>query len=206
MSIRLSTRSRAIGIIAASLFVAGGGVAFVATQDRGIELPRVFTAPWERAARTSATALVGGMSADTKDAETYTNEHYGFSFTHPAGLSIGSFEQGAGDVILAQSTTDTAAHKESFQIYVAPFDEPGPITPERIKKDLPSLRVEEPKLVVIGGGLEALIFTGQSEDFGESREVWFVHGGHLYQITTHAGQDNFIGPILETWRFNSAEI
>lgn len=183
-----------------AVVVIGGGVFLFLKKD---ELPSVGTALLGDKNEVSEEEIRGGTieKADEKDKEVYSNTTYGFSFTYPEGFQIGSFQEGTdGEVILIQSPEG----REGFQIYVAPFDESGPITPERIKRDLPSLKIDEPQRVVIGGGgLEALIFRGESEEFGESREVWFVWSGNLYQVTTHADLDQFIGPILESWRFET---
>lgn len=137
-------------------------------------------------------------AADESGQSVYTNTAYGFSFTYPDGLVISSVADLDGDVILVREPDG----EREFQIYVMSFDEPGPITQERIHQDLPELQVENPQQVLTGGGaIQALIFNGQSEDFGSTREVWFVAGGNLYQVITHEGMDGFVGPILETLRF-----
>lgn len=144
----------------------------------------------------------GTVDASSIDAgkSVYRNAEYGFSFTYPNELSISSVADFGGDVILVRNQESN----EEFQIYVSAFDEPGPITPERILQDLPELTIESPQQVMIGGGsVQALIFNGVSEDFGRTREVWFVGGGHLFQVITHEGMDTFVGPILDTWQFGS---
>lgn len=129
----------------------------------------------------------------------YINDTYGFSFAYPEDYTLSAIPD-ADDtfVILVQNPNG----REGFQVYAAPYDEPWPITPERIHRDLPGLRIEDSQYVVIGdGALDALIFFGESEEFGETREVWFIHEEVLYQVTTHADLDQFIGPVMESWRF-----
>ncbi len=154
-----------------------------------------------------------------KLSKTYYNKELGIYFNYPEGFNVSGFAEGdAGYTILAQKPNA----KESFQIFVSDFDEPGPITPERVKKDVPDMVIEDPKQVLIGmfstssnnnnfsssgveklpsGKIPALIFFGKSESLGRTREVWFVHSGKLYQLTTYADLDSLIGPILETLRF-----
>lgn len=141
-------------------------------------------------------------------AKTYTNPELGFSFNHPEGLNVSGFAEGEiGYTILAQKpgSRDPSASsgREAFQIFISEFDESGPITPERIKQDLPDMAMEDPKPVRIGSDkkLEALIFFSQNQSLGRTREVWFIHEGSLYQVTTYADLDNLIGPILETLTF-----
>ena len=94
----------------------------------------------------------------------------------------------------------------SFQIFITPFDENGPITPERIKKDLPNAVVENPTPVKVAGA-QALSFVGAGDGF-KTAEVWFVwppepypNGNYLYQITSRLEDAALIENILKTWRF-----
>ena len=83
------------------------------------------------------------------------------------------------------------------------FDEPGPITPLRIEKDIPDIVIESPQEVLIGKDkkIQALIFFSKNESLGRTREVWFVRNGNLYQLTAYADLDGLIGPVLETLKF-----
>lgn len=147
-------------------------------------------------------------SKTTKLAKTYSNVEFGFSFDYPEGLNISGFAEGeTGYTILAQKS----GSRESFQIFISEFDEPGPITPERIKQDLPDMVIDDPKPVILGSRasdgsltskkIEALIFFSQHTSLGRTREVWFVRNGKLFQITTYADMDKFVGPILDTLSF-----
>jgi hypothetical protein len=143
----------------------------------------------------------GGTVMQVADGkEQYVNSKYHFSFIYPAGLSISTFIEGEGDVVLVQNQTTN----ESFQIYIASFDEPWPVTPERIKQDLPDMVIREPLYVALGGGaFDALIFKSEGEALGETREIWFIHDEHLYQVTTRSDLDALVGAIFETWQFQT---
>lgn len=149
--------------------------------------------------------------------ELYVDENYGFSFQHPKDVNVTVFPEGdSGYMLLAQKP----GARESFQIFISAFDEDpstyaqggvGPITPERIRQDLPNVAIENPLPVKIGEGknVDALIYNSTHESLGKTREIWFIwpllsqpHGNYLYQITTYADMDNFIGPILDTLKFN----
>jgi len=143
-----------------------------------------------------------GTESDSSDSsdltEQYSNSKYGFSFNYPAGFTIGEFPEGdIGETILVQNPESS----QSFQVFVADYDEPGPITPERILQDLPTFVIENPQEAILPGNVEALIFFSQEEGLGKTREVWIVHGGYLYQITTEASMDAWLAGILNTWHF-----
>ena len=36
---------------------------------------------------------------------------------------------------------------------------------------------------------------------GASREVWFVHKGFLYEVTTYKALDSWLASIMLTWKF-----
>ncbi len=137
---------------------------------------------------------------------TYFHPKYKFSFQYPGELNVSAFQEGEyGETVLVQKPDERAG----FQIFIAPFDEAGPMTKERILQDLPDMVVEEPQQVIIGQdpstgsgqAITALIFFSHEPSLGKTREVWFIHGGYLYQLSTYAGLDGFIGRILETWKF-----
>lgn len=137
--------------------------------------------------------------------QTYADDVYDFSFKHPDGFSALKMPDAGGDLILVQGPAD-----KTFQVFVSPFDEPASeLTSDRIKFDLPDMEVINPEQIAIGGeGIPALMFNSKHESLGDTREVWFVwppdplpHGNYLYQISAYANLDAFLGPILETWRF-----
>ena len=97
--------------------------------------------------------------------------------------------------------------EESFQIFIMPYDEPGPITPERILIDQPNIIIKTPQTVQIAGE-KALVFFSTDPDIGDVREVWFVHpstalgaGGHLFQASTYAKYDELLAKVMRTFRF-----
>ena len=89
-----------------------------------------------------------------------------------------------------------------FQIFIIPFDEEGPLAPERIRQDLPEMLIQNPQNVIIGkDNIRALIFFSQEPGFGRTREIWFVRNGYLYQAMTYAELDALIGQVMESWEF-----
>ena len=130
------------------------------------------------------------------DFNEFSSPDFGFSFEYPSNLNLQEFDDENGHMILGNS----------FQIFITPFDENGPITPERIKKDLPNAVVENPTPVKVAGA-QALSFVGAGDGF-KTAEVWFVwppapypNGNYLYQITSRLEDAALIENILKTWRF-----
>ena len=95
-------------------------------------------------------------------AHKYQNPDYGFSFEYPEGFNITEFEESDGYMILAQGVGE----KNSFQIYITVYDEPGPLTTERIKKDLPKLVMENSQEIMLGGGGATPVVTAPAGSSG----------------------------------------
>ena len=140
-------------------------------------------------------------SGDESGWVVYNYSKYGFTFQCPGELKISTFQEGEyGDMILAQNTQ--SEEKQGFQVFISPFDEQGPITKERILQDLPNMRIDQSQDVIITkDNIQALIFLSDEESFENTREIWFVYNDYLYQVSTYAGQDGFIGKVLETLDF-----
>lgn len=134
----------------------------------------------------------------------YFHKKYNFTFEYPSTFKTSNFIEGDGEQIQFQSDKG-----DWFQIYVTSWDEGNIITPERIKKDLPNIIIKEPQQVILGPkqkegiGPRALIFFSKDGSIGDTREIWFVHNGSLYQISTHKSFDIEIGKILSTLVFQN---
>jgi hypothetical protein len=60
--------------------------------------------------------------------------------------------------------------------------------------------VKEPTEIMIDG-TRATMFFGHNPIMGDTREVWFIHGGYLYEVTTYKELDQWLADIMKTWRF-----
>jgi hypothetical protein len=45
------------------------------------------------------------------------------------------------------------------------------------------------------------MFYGSNSVMGDTREIWFIHGGFLYEVTTYKELDSRLVPIMQTWQF-----
>ena len=126
----------------------------------------------------------------------YEDEGLGFFVDYPEGFTVNNTEE-ENVKVLVFSKKDS---EESFQIFIMPYDEPGPITPERILIDQPDIVMKDPQIVLIAGE-EALVFFSTDPDIGDVREVWFVHQDHLYQASTYAKYDELLAKVMRTFRF-----
>ena len=135
----------------------------------------------------------------------YKNSQYGFSFGQPEGFNVSDFDEGDGKIILVKNVGSSVSNNSNnsengFQIFITAFDEPGPITKERILKDIPDMVISNEKEILVGGE-RALSFTSKDELGGETREIWIARGGYLYQITGYKNFEKELLEIMGTWKF-----
>ena len=131
------------------------------------------------------------------DLQTYDDEN--FSFQYPKNFLLSSYPAvGGGTKIVVESST---GNKQGFQIAYWSFDESEPLTPERIKSDLPDLVMENIKNIKILNDLSALSFYSRDENIGHTFEIWFVYDQHLYQVMTYLEFSDQMQKILETIKF-----
>lgn len=130
----------------------------------------------------------------------FRHPRLGFTLELPDGFSAGMLEEEESGMA-GETTLVRGAEGEELQIYATAFDEEGPLTPERIHKDLPDVKITSPQQVVLKGGMQALVFLSENEALGKTQEVWFSRDGFLYQMTTRAPLAKTVAQIIGSMRF-----
>lgn len=130
----------------------------------------------------------------------YRNESLRLSFSYPEGYAVREVSGEEGGTILIENPDDSG---RGIQIAVTPYTGTDTsITLERVQEDIPDMQVEDAQPVSLGAAGEGLAFRSDNESFGgNSREVWFVVAGRLYQISTYAAYDKVLQAIMGTWTF-----
>ena len=128
----------------------------------------------------------------------YRNEHYGFLFYHSPRATVREVDEGQGAMTVVVENEVTA---RGLQIFIVPYTEEV-ISEERFRLDVPSGVVNNLEATNIGElGVPAITFNGHNQFLGETREVWFIYGGFLFEVTTFKGMPEWFAPIMQTWRF-----
>jgi hypothetical protein len=131
----------------------------------------------------------------------YRNTTYAISFFYPEGLSMKEFKETGSAMTV---TFEDVADGKEFQMFIVPYAN-AEITTERIKLDIPS-GVKEGEENIVVDGVRGTKFFSQDKLLGNTREIWFIHNGFLYEVTTHKELDAWMTDILATWRFISVNI
>jgi len=128
----------------------------------------------------------------------YENKKYGFSYYRSPQATIKEFDEGGGAMTIVQ---ENIKNVRGLQIFIIPYKEKT-ISEERFRLDVPSgVRKNVEKTFIGLPQVEAVTFNSYDEFLGETREVWFIYNGHLYEITTFKGVGDWFAPLLQTWRF-----
>lgn len=126
---------------------------------------------------------------------TYVHPDRGFSFDYPADWSAEAFaEDGEGEIVAVQNA------ETGILIFIYPFNESGPITKERVLRDVPDMKIQNEIQLKLGNGIDAFGFDSSERDIGPTKEVWFVCGGFLYQIAAAEGSGETLSKMAETWK------
>ena len=131
--------------------------------------------------------------------KSYTNDTYRFSLMMPAGFATTEgteLDPNASTTVLLQNRAG-----DGVQILISLWDEPASaLTPERVTQDT-ELTVTNAQPIAIPGGV-GISFNSDNDAFdGASSDIWFVHDGTVYELTTYARLDPLLHAMFATWRF-----
>jgi hypothetical protein len=121
----------------------------------------------------------------------YRTDKYHFSLFYPEYLSVSEFDEGAGASTITFQSVEKA---EGFQVFIVPYGEPQ-ITDEQFKKDNPSGVMKGLQDITIDGATAASFYS-RSDSLGETAEVWLLHDGYLYEVTTPKPLAEWLSDIM----------
>jgi hypothetical protein len=128
----------------------------------------------------------------------YQNDAYNFSINIPNNATTTEIDEGEGHTILIQKEmSKTVFDTYQMQIYMAPFDEDIVLTAERIRQDIPDLKMGNIESVKVGG-ITAVKFIDQDQNTGE---IWFVRNGNLFQVSSDPKNDSVTEKIMQSWKW-----
>jgi len=132
------------------------------------------------------------------NAAEYYNPYFNFSLLYPNILKPGEHPEGenALTVTFEEITPKTV---DGFQIFIVPYPG-GQITDARFKEDDPSGVRQNLKDIKVDGAVGAE-FDSTDHILGATHEVWFIHGGYLYEVTTFKELGSWLDQLMTTWKF-----
>ena len=128
---------------------------------------------------------------------TYTHPTTGLTFKYLKDFDITVLKERAGEIILGENTE----YGMAFQFFIQPYDESGPLTVDRIRRDLPDLVIDEIHYAdVMDDGMSIVRFVSVEDTLGRIPEAWIVHNGYLFQLTMYAPGDDPEALLLPWFR------
>lgn len=126
----------------------------------------------------------------------YENAEFRFGLLYPQELSVREYKEREGAM---SAIFEDPSSGKGFQIYVTPYGDTQ-ITKERFRLDVSSGVMKEPTDIVVGG-VRGTMFFSTNSIMGDTREVWFINNGFLYEVVTYKALDDWLASIMQTWKF-----
>lgn len=127
----------------------------------------------------------------------YRTVSYHFSILFPEYMEVKEYG-GNGDS-LTVTFKEPEGEQRGFQIFATPYNDPV-VGGERFTMDNPSGIYKEPQDVTIAG-VRATIFYSANTQMGETREVWFIRNGMLYEVNAKRELDEWLAGHMKSWMF-----
>lgn len=154
----------------------------------------VLLAPAQAAGERAAPERCGQTSALSTCVE-YRSAKYHFSLFYPSVLGVKTYDEGGGAMTIV---FENAKLVQGFQIFVVPYSQPQ-VTEQRFKQDEPSGVRTNVQNIQIDGAVGAAFFSKNA--LGDTYEVWFIHGGYLFEVTALRQDEDELNDALRTWQF-----
>lgn len=184
-----------IGVFGASLLFLPSSEKWAARPEESEKLPKNDNLT---TALTNALSNKGSETGFSEGTREYFHKKRGFSFTHSPQAVIQEYNEGGNATTLVLEERDS---KRGFQVFIMPYGEMS-VSDERFRLDVPSgVRENETEILLGKDQIRAAAFNSLDAFLGETFEVWFIHEGYLYEITTLKNTSDWITPILNSWKF-----
>jgi len=126
----------------------------------------------------------------------YRSEFYRFEVFYPEDLTVQTHPETRSGVTLLFKNADLS---KGFQVYITPYGG-ADITERMIANDAPSGVVNNRSTTTLDGA-QVLTFNGSDPSLGDTREVWFIKEGFLYEVTAPKALESWLVDILRSWIF-----
>lgn len=186
-------------VVAISVFLIGY---FLISNDKSGGAPVTDVSAFELSTTAGNNSLVLASTEKNESApegfREYRNQSLNFSVMIPSNLKVAEFDDGGGAKTIAFENGDQQNPK-GFQIFIVPYNS-DQVSREQFLRDVPSGVILEQKNITING-VFGTMFYSQDVELGETREVWFIRGGYLYEVTAPKALDTWLLSVLQYWTF-----
>lgn len=187
------------GLIVAGIIVLAGLFVFFQKHTASVSPSSpagAFTAASDAATSAPSSILANSMQPPPNSKE-YQSNTYQFSLYYPDDLAVSEQPGVAGSIVVL---FDDRSSGQGFDIFIVPYDQPK-ITQTTFLMDEPSGVMQDPQNITIDAAPATEFFSTNSV-MGASFEIWFLHGGFLYEVTAPQSLDQWLLQIMNTWQFS----
>lgn len=182
----------ALGVVLGAAIVLTGAISFFSIRIRNVPAVHSMESETPAAAAQAATST----RAVGEGQREYQNLQYHFSILYPQELAVAEEQEGGGAVTV---TFQNEEEVKGFQIFIVPYTG-AQVSSAQFKKDIPSGVQEQLANIQVDGATGAAFYSTDAV-LGATREVWFIRGGYLYEVTTLKSLDTWLDPIISSWEF-----
>lgn len=126
----------------------------------------------------------------------YRNQRFEFVAFYPQELAVKEVSEKGGAMTI---TFENEQAGEGFQVFALPYSGTQ-VSEERFRQDVPSGVRNSPKDLRVAGAV-ATAFYSEDSALGETYEIWFLHEGFLYELTTLKSLEPLLNTLAERWQF-----
>jgi len=194
----MNRKQTVIGALVVLVLIAAGVLFFVFREDHTVS--DAAAQGFFASTSTSPASALGAQLAPHRQApageKEYYDTQYRFSLLYPQDLDVEKHDEGGGESVITFQDLQSA---QGFQIFILPYTE-NQVTEARFNADEPSGVMRSPSNVTIDGAT-ATSFYSTNAALGDTAEIWFIHGGYLFEVTTLKPLASWLSQIMETWKF-----
>lgn len=145
---------------------------------------------------TTSRATAGPTTRQPPDGwREYVSTPYKFSLFYPADMKVSEYDEGSGAFTV---TFENVSDVQGFQIFIVPYTQEQ-VSEARFRRDEPSGVRNDPTAITVDGAVGAAFYSKDAA-LGDTREIWFIKNGFLYEATTLKSEAPLLDTIMQQWK------
>lgn len=133
-----------------------------------------------------------------KDLADFKDPEGSFEFHYPADMDLKQYNEKGQTLIFSLPNDSTVG----FQLVTSEYNgTPAEFTLAELERSLSPLVIADATAIRIGEGRGYSFSTNDPAFDGESREIWFVDGKSLYQMSTYPKNKDILDQVFSSWTF-----
>jgi len=175
------------------LYMRAGPAQIAPTSSGGASATSTLSVSTTTTTSDSAQSVPSGYS-------TYASIPYHFSLSYPNDLAVKEYDEGDGAQTITFQDVHSPEQASGFELFVTPYSG-SQVTQDRFLGDEPSGVRNNVQSVSVDGASGAA-FESLNATLGDTYEIWVIHGGFLYELTTLKALAPLLNTVAAAWKFS----